>query len=499
MSSVRVQDMQQLGYFGGGVARVPGAEEVPEQEGELIVFEAFFVAGLRLPAHRFMGEVLRRFNVQVHQLTPNAVVALSKYVWATTSYGGQPSVEVFAKYYCLHWQKRMIGYKIAQFGSCTFTSKTGKTSMEVVELVPSARNKWGNWWVFWFYVAEGTVEDHPGLPVTEMCSHYYSAYPQFEVAEEDADEGALRCAVGMSSGRDLVEEFVAYGVWPLARGWALAEVCPRQMPSSGGMQVRSPAFALDLHGRDPAVFVREVEDGAVRIVCHYVPKTEAQRSWDIHGSNDRLNRVFELNRLPYGGYPRQDVPDRRGKKPAAETEDDSAPAAAPSSKKRKLGTAKGGLGVSDSFAMELMGTCAAPGGRMSSPELRESSAWMLKVTGGWWPKNVPIPRAAGEDFFTSRMVRDMRVFPYGRNIAVVVSAVMDKDRQEATQKRRAVIRLPEARPKRARGTTKSAAPGGSQSTMAAKSASPGSSKVPEVVKVARAGGTKSASVGVAKA
>jgi hypothetical protein len=102
MSSVRVQDMQQLGYFGGGVARVPGTEEVPEPEGELVVFEAFFTAGLRLPAHRFVGEVLRRFNVQVHQLTPNAMVALAKYVWATTSYGGQPSVEVFAKYYCLH-------------------------------------------------------------------------------------------------------------------------------------------------------------------------------------------------------------------------------------------------------------------------------------------------------------------------------------------------------------------------------------------------------------
>jgi hypothetical protein len=499
MSSSRVQDMQQLGYFGGGVARVPGAEEVPEPEGELVVFEAFFAAGLRLPAHRFVGEVLRRFNVQVHQLTPNAVVALSKYVWATTSYGGQPSVEVFAKYYCLHWQKRMIGNKIAQFGSCTFTPKTGKTSMEVVELVPCARNKWGNWWEFWFYVAEGTVEDHPGLPMVEMCSHYYSAYPQFEVAEGDADEGALRCAAGMSSGRDLVEEFVAYGVWPLARGWARGEVCPRQIPSRGGMQVRSPAFALDLHGRHPAAFVREVEDGAIRIVGRYVPRTEAQRSWDIRGSNDRLNRVFELNRLPYGGYPGQDVADRRGKKPVAETEDDSAPAAAPSSKKRKLGTARGGLGVSDRFAMELMRTCVAPGGRMSSPELRESSARMLKVTGGWWPKNVPIPRAADEDFFTSRMVRDMRMFPYGWNIAVVVSAVMDKDRQEAAQKRRAVIRLPEARLKRARGTAKSAAPGGSQSTLAAKSAAPGSSKVPEVVKAAGAGGTMSASAGSAKA
>jgi hypothetical protein len=41
ISSVRVQDMQQLGYFGGGAARVPGTEEVPEPEGELVVFEAF--------------------------------------------------------------------------------------------------------------------------------------------------------------------------------------------------------------------------------------------------------------------------------------------------------------------------------------------------------------------------------------------------------------------------------------------------------------------------
>jgi hypothetical protein len=66
------------------------------------VFEAFFIAGLRLPLHRFVAEVLWRFEVQVHELTPNAVVALAKYVCAVASYGGQPSVEVFAKNYCLH-------------------------------------------------------------------------------------------------------------------------------------------------------------------------------------------------------------------------------------------------------------------------------------------------------------------------------------------------------------------------------------------------------------
>jgi hypothetical protein len=38
ISSVRVLEMQRLGYFGNDVGRAPGAEEVHEPEGELIVF-----------------------------------------------------------------------------------------------------------------------------------------------------------------------------------------------------------------------------------------------------------------------------------------------------------------------------------------------------------------------------------------------------------------------------------------------------------------------------
>jgi hypothetical protein len=291
--------------------------------------------------------------------------------------------------------------------------------MEVVELVPCTRNKWGNWWDFWFYVSEGEIENHLGLPVAVMCSHYYVAYPQFDVAEDDEDEGALRCAARMSSERELVEEFIGYGVWPLAHGWALGKVCPREMPSLGGQRVRSPAFALDLHGRDPAAFMCEAKDSAIRIVGLYVPRTKGLRSWDIRGSNVRLNRVFEINCLPYGGYPGEDAVDRRGKKPVVVTEEGPSQEAAPAAKKRKLGNTVGGVGVSDSFAVDLMGTCAALGGRMSSPELRESSARVL------------IPRATGEDFFTSRMAHELKVFPYGRNIATVVSTVMERDRQDA--------------------------------------------------------------------
>jgi hypothetical protein len=96
------------------------------------------------------------------------------------------------------------------------------------------------------------------------------------------------------------------------------------------------------------------------------------------------------------------------------------------------------------------------------------------------------------------MARDLRVFPYGRNIAAIVSAVMNKDRQDAAQKRRAVVRLPEARPKRARGSAKAAVPGSSQPSLAAKAAAPRSGKLPESAKAVGAGGTKSAPEGAAK-
>jgi hypothetical protein len=180
-----------------------------------------------------------------------------------------------------------------------------------------------------------------------MCSHCYVAFPQFEVAEDDEDEGALRCAARMSSGCDLVEDFIGYGVWPLAHGWVLGEVCPRQMPTLGQQLVQSPAFSLDLCGRDPTSFVREVENGAMNIVGRYAPRTESLRSWDIRGSDVRLNWVFELNHLPYGGYPGDDAAaaaDCHEKKPVVVAKEGPLREAAPATKKRKIGTAVGGWG-----------------------------------------------------------------------------------------------------------------------------------------------------------
>ena len=41
--SGHVHEMQRLGYFGNGVGQAPGVEDVPEPEGELVVFEAYLL------------------------------------------------------------------------------------------------------------------------------------------------------------------------------------------------------------------------------------------------------------------------------------------------------------------------------------------------------------------------------------------------------------------------------------------------------------------------
>jgi hypothetical protein len=78
--------MKKLGYFGEAESRLvcfAGEEVVPEpKDDEVVVFKSFFKAGLRFPLYDMIGEVLKHFEIYLHQLTPNAIVRLSVYIWA---------------------------------------------------------------------------------------------------------------------------------------------------------------------------------------------------------------------------------------------------------------------------------------------------------------------------------------------------------------------------------------------------------------------------------
>jgi hypothetical protein len=78
---VKAEDLvliKKLGYFGKNVneqIRFAGDEVIPEpKDDEVIVFKSFYRAGLRFPLYEMIGEVLKKFEIYLHQLTPNAIV-----------------------------------------------------------------------------------------------------------------------------------------------------------------------------------------------------------------------------------------------------------------------------------------------------------------------------------------------------------------------------------------------------------------------------------------
>jgi hypothetical protein len=118
------------GYFVDGMGHEPGEETMPEPHvDEAVLFEEFFTASLRMPPHHVLAAVLLKYQIQIHQLTPNAIVQLSKYIWVVTSFGGIPSTEGFTMRYELHYQSMKMDVDGAevqgQYGCIKFHVKRG--------------------------------------------------------------------------------------------------------------------------------------------------------------------------------------------------------------------------------------------------------------------------------------------------------------------------------------------------------------------------------------
>jgi hypothetical protein len=70
---------------------------------EVVMYKSFFRAGLRFPLYKMIGEVLKKFEIYLHQLTPNTIVRLSVYIWALQSQGKSANAEGFCRVHELHY------------------------------------------------------------------------------------------------------------------------------------------------------------------------------------------------------------------------------------------------------------------------------------------------------------------------------------------------------------------------------------------------------------
>jgi hypothetical protein len=88
-----------------GTGRAPGRETVPRpRDNEVVIFRDLLYAGLRFPLHPAVVDILRYFDIYLHQLTPNAILRLSVYMWICRTTKIKPSAEGYASAHQVHHQ-----------------------------------------------------------------------------------------------------------------------------------------------------------------------------------------------------------------------------------------------------------------------------------------------------------------------------------------------------------------------------------------------------------
>jgi hypothetical protein len=78
------------------IVSVGGDNTAPApEENEVVVYRSFMKAGLWFPLSKFLVEVLKIFQIFLHQITPEAIIRMGLFVWAVRSQGLELSAKCF--------------------------------------------------------------------------------------------------------------------------------------------------------------------------------------------------------------------------------------------------------------------------------------------------------------------------------------------------------------------------------------------------------------------
>ena len=310
VSEANVPMMMKLGYFGEAekkLIRFAREETTPEPKNdEVVVFKSFFRAELRFPLHEMIGEVLDNYEIYLHQLTPNAIIRLSVFIWALQSQGMDPNAKAFCRVHELHYQTKAREDGLHEnFGCYTFVySKDTKAPML------NYRTKWPTGWKSeWFYIKADekkreklkTMVSSPlslSFGLTRPLCCMTSGSPCQQVVAK------FRVVAEQISTRDLVQEYLANRVSPTLSEWSMPKLKGTRKKNE---LVRFPyRFKFEKQFKEHCQeWLEMIETMCNEILGNYTKK-EDQLMTAAFGTRPkrRLNRVMDALNFEYPDYER---------------------------------------------------------------------------------------------------------------------------------------------------------------------------------------------------
>jgi hypothetical protein len=201
------------------IMRAGGDSSAPLPEAdEVVIYRSFMKVGLWFPLDKLLVEVLKTFEIILHQLTPEAIIRMGIFIWAMRSQGLELNARCFCNIHELSYETKATGKE--QYHN-NFGCYVPRSSMSY--LVPTFRKRWpGAWMQEWFYVKNDLVkrEDIKGIVQRPIWSRFGIRRSSLALGNNvQLCQAAYNTVCTYIGTRDLVQEHIAYRVWPLSSGW----------------------------------------------------------------------------------------------------------------------------------------------------------------------------------------------------------------------------------------------------------------------------------------
>jgi hypothetical protein len=315
-----------------------GERTVPTpEENEVVIFRSFFKAGLRLPLSKFVVEVLKIYQVYLHQITPEAIIRMGIFVWAVRSQGLEPNAKSFCNLHELVYETKPWGKEQYHnnFGCYSFGARSGSSCP-----VPTFWKRWpGDWMKEWFYVKIDLKvrEDIKDIVMRPIWQRFGLRRPKVEMdkaAEECQRAFGVVCS--FIGTRDFVQEHVAYRVWPLVEKWEIPEETISKPDEGGLVKLKYTIKYGDKFVEPDDDWLKSIEAISDELLGSYSKAEDIALSAAFGGrKKKRLNRVFDAIGFVYPDY-RYPIRGQKRKDTSSAKEVASAAPSEPAPKRKKM-------------------------------------------------------------------------------------------------------------------------------------------------------------------